>query len=469
MKLRVVGVLSALLALLVVVVSLVLMQAASRSATQQLQLNRLDSLNRFVELAVEAEAEDDSDRLETEMRSYSQLFGEGIVVRRGGGVLSSGGLDPDEPRVAEALRNAGLNLALTELPTINPLERGSELIARPFGNSSQVLGAVVLEVDPSAARAQVLQRWLAVVGSAVIAGVLLVALAWWVTSWVLRPIHRLNTAVLDFAATGTPRRLSEGGPPELRQLQRSFSSMSAVVTESLEQQRELIAETSHQLRNPLAALRLRVDLLKLNLGERAPQNFDAVERELENLETLLEGVLRLASAEHRASEQAARGAVGELAGAAQVADLAEVLDEQIERIAPRARAAGSTVRFASRPTGELRLRCNGFELAQMVAELLENAVKYAPGTAVEVSLQACDGVVLIAVQDHGRGLEAAELAQAGTRFWRSAAHRRVKGTGLGLAIVARLAEANGGSLILEPADGGRLCATLRFASDGAGR
>ncbi|MCZ4151298.1 two-component sensor histidine kinase, partial [Escherichia coli] len=120
------------------------------------------------------------------------------------------------------------------------------------------------------------------------------------TSWVLRQVHRLNDAVNDIAQHQAPVHLEEQGPPELRQLSRSLSRMAQTMAESLDQQQQLIAETSHQLRNPVAALRLRVDLLKMRLGEQAdPAGVHAVESELDRVETLLDGVMCLASAEHR--------------------------------------------------------------------------------------------------------------------------------------------------------------------------
>lgn len=466
MRLRVLGVLGALLAILVAVICVVLLQSVSRAATQDLQFNRLDSLNRFVQLAMEAEAESDHDRLLTEMHSYSNLFDEGLVVRVGNTVLTSGDLVSTDPHVAPVLHSAGLNIARTDLPTVNPFESGTELLARPIGNSSQVLGAVILEVDPGPTRDRILTGWLLVVGTALLATVVLVGLAWWVTSWVLRPIHRLNMAVQDFASTGTPKRLPEDGPPELRQLQRSFSSMSAVVTESLSAQRELIAETSHQLRNPIAALRLRVDLLKLKLGNSQPAAIEAVEHELDSVERLLSSVLRLASAEHRASERAARAGTQLMADSETVIDPLEVLSEEVERITARARALATPVRLVNDSTSELRIACNGFELAQMVGELLTNALKYGPGAPVEIGLKAHLGQVLITVRDRGPGLEPQELKDAGTRFWRSNKYRHNEGTGLGLTIVGRLAEANHGVLELSSPAGGGLLAALKFPSVG---
>lgn len=456
------GVLGALLAVLVAVCCVVLMQSVSRSATQDLQFSRLDSLNRFVQLAMEAEAQEDPDHLLTEMQSYSDLFSEGVVVRVGHEVFSSGGLDPQQPRVSEALHNTGLNLADTDLPTVNPFASGTELLARPFGNSSQVLGAVILEVNPAATRDRVLSGWLVIVGIALVATVVLVSLAWWVTSWVIRPLHRLNLAVQEFTHTGTPKRVAEDGPPELRQLQRSFSAMSAVVTESLGAQRELIAETSHQLRNPIAALRLRVDLLKLKLGETQPQAIQAVEAELFAVERLLASVLRLASAEHRASERAAlaRGDTPSINDSG--IDPLEVLSEELDRIKPQAHESNTELRLLNDAREDLRIRCNGFELSQMIGELLTNALKYGQGSAIDLQLSTAATAVTISVRDHGPGLNPADLVRAGMRFWRGDNQQQIEGSGLGLAIVGRLAEANGGTLKIENASGGGLRATLRF-------
>lgn len=463
MKLRVLGLLSALLALLVALVSLTLVFAASREVTRELQINRVASLNRFVELAAQAEADGSTDQLDIEMQRYSDLYDEGVIVRIGDRHLVSGDLHPDDPGVAETLRRAAMNLPRTELPMVTPWSAEQELIVRPFGTSGQVLGAVVLEVETDDARAAVLQRWLAVVLVAVVSGTALFLLAWRVTAWILGPIGRLQTAVQDFAQTERAREIEEGGPPELRQLQRAFSAMSATVTESLEQQRQLIAETSHQLRNPVAALRLRVDTLAMVPEENRPEALRTVQHELEHVEALLAAVLRVASAEHRATERGAQGPV-DTAAITQLpeVDPVDVVAEELERLAPLVAAHGTPVRITGAARGELSVRCNRADLGQIVGELIENAMKYAPAAPIDIDIVAEGRRAALTVRDHGDGLAPDELEQAGSRFWRSAKHRGIVGTGLGLTIVERLAAANAGRFALAAADGGGLVATVEL-------
>lgn len=115
--------------------------------------------------------------------------------------------------------------------------------------------------------------------------------------------------------------------------------------------RQLIADTSHELRNPVGALRLRIDLLQLELKTAREHDAAAgVLAELERVEEILDGVLRLASAEHRASEDSARGPLGTPAPAAKVPlDPYPVLQEEAERAGPAARRGGAAILLADPP------------------------------------------------------------------------------------------------------------------------
>ncbi|HSN35045.1 MAG TPA: HAMP domain-containing sensor histidine kinase [Arthrobacter sp.] len=450
MRLRVLGVLSILSILMVLGVSYALLSASSRELTQYLQINRVSALNRFAQLAADAQAGNDVTTLQTEMDTYSKLYGEGVLVRLGDQTLSSGNLDPERDDVRNALFNAALNLSITGIPPLQPFVTGSELISRSFGSANQVLGEVVLEVDADTAREKLRTRWLQVGVSAMVLESALLFLAARLTRWVLRPVHRLNSAVMELAATGTPRPLPEDGPPELRDLSRSFTAMAGSVKRSIDQQRQLIADTSHQLRNPVAALRLRIDLLQLQLqATRDQEALTAVEVELERLERILDGVLRLATAEHRAFEGQARRAVGpESPGIQAKTDPYAVVREELERVAPAARLSGTLFTFEASPESYLQLDCSAFELAQMVGELFSNAAKYAPGAQVRVVILVRPASVEIEIADDGPGLSAEELAASTSRFWRSPRHSNISGSGLGMTIVDRLARANGGRLEL---------------------
>jgi signal transduction histidine kinase len=464
MKLRVLGVLSLLSALIVIAVSSTILASASRELTQEVQINRVAALNRFAQAAYDAATDNDSIQLQREMDGYSRLYGEGILIRLPQSTLRAGGLGEDRADVHDALSRASLNLSDTTIPALQPFGAGSEVISRSFGSANQVLGEAVLEVNLDAARQKLRERWLVVGLAAAALGAVLLLAAERVTGWVLRPVHRLNSAVTELESTGKTSQLPEAGPPELRKLSRSFSRMAQTVSESIDSQRQLIADTSHQLRNPVGALRLRIDLLQLELQTAREQAAAAgVVAELERVEEILDGVLKLAAAEHKAFEGSARGPLdpASLESHAPI-DPFPVLQEEVERAAPAAKLAGSTLELQAPPRPPSQLACNADELAHMVGELLTNAIKYAPGAHISVGIYDHPDATGIEISDDGPGLSAEEREASTTRFWRSPRHRDIRGNGLGLTIVDRLAEANGARLVLEERSPHGLTARIEF-------
>lgn len=469
MKLRVLGVLSLVSVLMVIIVSNAILMSASRELTQELQINRVAALNRFAQVAYDAALDGDSTQLQREMDRYSALYDEGILIRLQQGTLRSGGLNEDRADVRDAVASANLNLSDTTLTPLQPFGTGSEVISRSFGSASQVLGEAVLEVNTEAARQKLRERWLVVGLAACALGAVLLLGAARVTRWVLRPVHRLNSAVTELEATGRTSHLPEDGPPELRQLSRSFTTMARTVSESIDSQRQLIADTSHQLRNPVGALRLRIDLLQLELQTTRERAAAAgVLAELERVEEILDGVLKLAAAEHRAFEDSARSALGPASGGNNaLIDPYPVLQEEVERAGPAAQRAGATILLGGPPQPPVQLACNAAELAQMVGELLNNAIKYAPGAHISVAVRRRPGAAVVEVSDDGPGLSADERAAATTRFWRSPRNREIRGNGLGMTIVDKLAGANGGRLLLAERPPHGLIAGLEFPSSPA--
>lgn len=458
---RVLGVLSLLAVLMVILASNAILASASRELTQELQINRVAALNRFAQVAYDAALDGDSTQLQREMDRYSELYEEGVLIRLQERTLRSGGLSQDRTDVRDAVARANLNLSDTTLAPLQPFGTDSEVISRSFGSASQVRGEAVLEVNLDAARQKLRERWLVVGLVALALGAVLLLGAARVTRWVLRPVHRLNAAVTELETTGRTSHLPEDGPPELRQLSRSFTAMAQTVSQSIDSQRQLIADTSHELRNPVGALRLRIDLLQLELQTAREHTAAAgVLAELERVEEILDGVLKLAAAEHRAFEDSARGRAS--GGTKDFIDPYPVLQEEAERAEPAARRAGASILLEEPPDRPVSLACNAAELAQMVGELLNNAVKYAPGACISVALRERPGAVVIEVSDDGPGLSEDERAAATTRFWRSPRNREVRGNGLGMTIVDKLAGANGGRLLLaeNPAHG--LIARLEF-------
>lgn len=464
MKLRVLGVLSLLCAMMVIVASSAILASASRELAQEVQINRVAALNRFAQVAYEAALDNDTTQLQREMDRYSRIYDEGILIRLQQGTLRSGGLAEDRTDVRDAIARASLNLSDTALAPLSPFGTGNEVISRPFGSASQVLGEAVLDVNLAAAREKLRERWLIVGLAASVLGALLLLGAARVTRWVLRPVHGLNAAVTEFEATGRTSQLPESGPPELRKLSRSFTAMAQTVRESIDSQRQLIADTSHQLRNPVGALRLRIDLLQLELQKGSEQAAaEGVLAELERVEEILDRVLKLAAAEHRAFEGSARSTLGPVSPKAnERIDPYSVLQEEVERALPAAQRAGASLALGQPPEKPLLLACNSGELAHMVGELLTNAIKYAPAANITVALRVRPGAAVIEVADDGPGLSSEERDRATTRFWRSPRHREIRGNGLGMTIVDKLAGANGARLLLAERSPHGLVARLEF-------
>src|SRR5690349_13503084 len=143
MRLRVLGVLSVLCLVVVFLVSGTILSSAARELTQEVQINRVASLNRLAQVAFDAAGDGDTVRLQQE-------------------TLSSGGLSEARSDVQDALSLARLNVNGTALDSLEPLGSGSEVIFRPFGSANQVLGGVAMDVNLDAARTKLQQRWLVV-------------------------------------------------------------------------------------------------------------------------------------------------------------------------------------------------------------------------------------------------------------------------------------------------------------------
>ncbi|WP_447002898.1 ATP-binding protein [Saccharothrix isguenensis] len=415
-----------------------LLSATAAERTQRFVLTRTADLDRFAALAQQAETTGDSAALVDEVAAYVELYGEPVVVvdarRR---PVAQAGLTSDDPALARVLDAALRNQPASSVPTVLPWSSGDVVFARPVGTGTRVAGAVVLRASVDRAAADVTGRWLLILGGAVAAALISVLLVAAVTRWLLRPLAELAVGVRAVAAGERRAHVaSSSGPPEVRELSESFNRMSDAVTEAADQQRRLIADASHQLRNPMAALRLRMDTLSGQVKPEGLRAYAAGVAEIERLESLLDGLLALASAESAATEVAAGG---------REPGLTDVGALAVDR------AGFWQVPVPGTPTLPVLVRCPESDLAQVLDVLLDNAVKY--GGAVRVSLGAdrSAGVGWVEVHDDGPGLTAEELALATSRFWRGRSGK--PGTGLGLAIADQLVKARQGVLSLSSVDG----------------
>lgn len=445
------------------VVALVVLacEALSASRTQELTITRSAVVEHIVRQAEQAVEGAGTASLERYLERFAEVYGESVVVvdSVGDPIASIGGLDADDAEVAELIAAATSNLPQWDVPTVRPWSPDVVLVAEPIlGLGEASAGAVVLEIDMADARADVTRSWALVglVGLVFLAG-LAAASLWW-TRWVLRPVRALDAAANAFPAHVGPAEDLASGPPELRRLAASFTRMADGVERTLDQQRAFVADASHQLRNPLAAIRLRVDALEpADRGE-----VDAVDHDLDSLERTVDRMLALADVEHRATAEQS-GASSAFADDSRREHTVLSAAALVEPFRPLVVDAGLTLAAVGDAT--VRIACRRSDLEEIVGTLLDNVVRYAgEGSTVTVRLERDGDFAHVTVSDDGPGLGADELRQAGTRFWRSPRHRAVAGTGLGLAIVRELVRANGGRFALDGAPEGGLRARATFGA-----
>jgi len=240
----------------------------------------------------------------------------------------------------------------------------------------------------------------------------------------------------------------DSGPPELRRLARSFNAMADNVADAFGRQRAFVAQASHQLRNPLAALRIRLDNLADHVDAGGLDEHRETLDEVDRLGLILDGLLALASAE--------RGQHG-----CRVVDAAAVADQRVAAWQPLAERREITLRRTGAARADARAVVTGVD--QALDALIDNALKFAvPGATVLVDVKPGIMSVDIDVVDDGPGLSADERRLAAERFWRAPKAQNVDGAGLGLPIAAVLAEVSGGGLRLLPVSPHGLNAKLTF-------
>jgi two-component system sensor histidine kinase MprB len=264
----------------------------------------------------------------------------------------------------------------------------------------------------------------------------------------LAPIARFTRRTEELAADPDPsERMEVSGRDELTRLARSFNSTLDALQQSVEAQRHLVADASHELRTPIASLRANIQTLedadRLPAHELEALRADIVE-ELDELTALVADIVELArGAKARALTDDVR------------------LDRIVEEVADRARArAGAQVdlQVEAEPTV---VRGEPQSVNRAVSNLVDNAIKWSPpGGAVELVLAGGE----LTVRDHGPGFAEDDLPHVFERFYRADSARGLPGSGLGLAIVRQAAEAHGGSVQAGNAPGGGALLRISFGA-----
>ncbi|NML16878.1 ATP-binding protein [Azohydromonas caseinilytica] len=267
---------------------------------------------------------------------------------------------------------------------------------------------------------------------------LLMLVAWAVVSSSLAPVQRLQRQVASRQADDLGEVREQALPEEIQPLVDELNLLFARVRQAFEAQKSFVADAAHELRSPLAALKLQVQ--GLQRASDAPTRERAIQRlaaGIDRATRLVEQLLVLAR--HQSGAAAA--------APAQPVALAEVARLAVADAMPQAQARGIDLGVPQADAGETEGHPEALRI--LMRNLLDNALKYTPaGGTVDLSVKR-DGVALVlAVEDSGPGIPEAERARVFDRFHRVPGSEG-PGSGLGLAIVKAIAEMHGAALRLE--------------------
>ncbi|MEU4500023.1 HAMP domain-containing sensor histidine kinase [Streptomyces sp. NPDC024089] len=274
-----------------------------------------------------------------------------------------------------------------------------------------------------------------------------VGVGWWTAGRVLRPVHDMTAKARRLSEHNLHERIASSGPDdELKELGDTLDALLARLERAFDSQRRFIANASHELRTPLATQRAAI---QIGLDDPTPEDLVQTRQTLldnnRRSERLIEGLLVLARSERGLAE-----------GEREAVDLARVVAEETARH-PGVEAA----------TGLCTVRGNRLLLAQLVANLLANAVTYnVPDGTVDVSLVTVRGAALLKVRNTGPVVDAADIPGLFEPFRRGEGRDRMgRGSGLGLSIVRSIAVAHGGTVTAVPGPEGGLAVTVRLPVD----
>lgn len=330
-------------------------------------------------------------------------------------------------------------------------------LQRRLGTDTQLLGSregmrsiwVNFEIDGQAywvrlpreriERAEQL-RW---IGWGALTLLLSVAGAFLIVARINRPLRELARATAAIGRGETPRPVAESGPSEIRTLARAFNQMTSDLKRIDEDRALLLAGVSHDLRTPLARIRLGVEML----GDKTDTTLrQGMVQDIEDIDAVINQFLDFARV------------TGEQSAASEV-DLNELVNSVIERYQRQGKPVSG--RLADAP----RLQMKALAIRRLLTNLIDNALRHG-GPDVEIETAVSNGRVRLSVLDRGPGIPSADTERMLQPFTRLNEARSTSGSGLGLAIVDRIAKLHGGGVSLLAREGGGLEARIEFPVEG---
>ncbi|MFK4088281.1 sensor histidine kinase [Kribbella sp. NPDC020789] len=347
-------------------------------------------------------------------------------------LISAGTAGVNDSQVAQALAGG------------DPPARWSDdavSVVLPVKSDGRTVAAVQIVSPAANVNAQIAQIWRfrLLVGAAVLLATTAIAVL--IASTIARPLKRLDAVARRIGDGDYSARAETKGAPEIATLARTLNNSARQTDALLGSQRAFVADASHQLRTPLAAMRLTLDNIRDTSDDpQLSERIATVDAEIHRMSRMVEGLLTLARAESTTT-------------AAQCVDLAEVVDARSSTWSAAMDDAGVTLRVdIERPC---KIIATPGAMEQVLDNILSNALTAAPaGSTVVLRARRNGPAVDLVIRDQGAGMTEEQRGRAFDRFWRAGPPGT--GTGLGLAIVRQLVEHDAGSVELLPADGGGL-------------
>lgn len=302
-------------------------------------------------------------------------------------------------------------------------------------------GVIRVSVPTDAVTARVQRFWFMLAAGGVLILLSAAAIAYALARWISRPVRALEHATRSLAdQTAPPPPLPSTGPPELRRLAGTFATTADRLHNLIASQRAFIGHASHQLKTPLAALRLRLENLEPDITAAGGNSLQAALTETDRLAQMVDSLLTMARCEQSTLPR-------------ESVAVAPAVGERISFWTPLAAARG--VQLSASGAIDSHVEAVPTAVDQILDNLLSNALRVAPpGSTIAVTWQpALDarGIPMteLHVLDQGPGLTEQQRGQALDPFWRAPGMKN-DGTGLGLSLVRKLAEASGGQATLRP-------------------
>lgn len=441
--------------LVLIVLGMAYAGSVARAKQQDVFLDRLRDASYLTIVARQSLETDDRSILDADLHRYEEAYGiSAAVLDSAGTTWASNGLDAQavkERLVALSGRRADLSTSLL------PWRVDRIVVAEPVFNGGDLVGAVVTVTDASGLSRGIWVSWGVLFAAGVAVTLLAVVVADRTAVWVLRPVRAVDSAMDQISHGQLGARIPESaGPPELRQVILRFNAMAGRVEYLMGKQQEFVHNASHELRNPLSALMLRVDDLALTAPEEHAAEVGSVRAETVRIAHILDALLLLADDTRPEAD-------------AQPVNVADLVSQRVDGW--RLLAVGRAIDLDAPAPEESWAVVNTTVLECALDAVLDNAVKFSPDHTkvevhVEVTPEGAEDMVEVAVRDHGPGVPEDQLARMTDRFWRSPGHGSVRGSGLGLAIASELLESGGGALRLALPEGGGLLVRMRVPQGG---